>query len=476
MENDVDDVVVKVEGLGKKYSYLTKRANNPGAKAILKSVLGTGRSGEGLGADEFWALRDVSFELRRGEAVGVVGLNGAGKSTLLKVLLGRLSEDEGSYEVMGKVGGLVELGAGFNPEATGLKNIYQNAAFLGYTKSEVEEQLESIIDFAEIGRFINSPTKTYSSGMNVRLGFSIAIHFVPDLVLCDEILSVGDFEFRQKCLHKIKELRATRSFVLVSHSARDISMFCDKAILLHKGHLIMSGHPDTVLKVFSYCNHNASVKEIQERAKKVREKNKLIAKVINRNEEKESEGKKSKEWKSNLGASGRRGEAVDVLDYELDKKNALFNQEYWNKNKIRNVEAYWNLEKVSGRFIYQVGEPFVLKLSFELLQSCQGFRIGLPMFDEVGRMVCGPTSLGSPDVAQELKKGRYEFDVFIDPFPLIEGRFWMTLSICDDPAHLYRKHLTFFDVLNSRLDFGMVKCFSVWESGEIDKEHLVRLS
>ena len=210
------ETIVRVSNLGKKFSYQSKRANNEDAMAIIKSVLGKSKSDNGntLGGDEFWALKNISFELKRGEAVGIVGLNGAGKSTLLKILLGMLDCDEGEYIVSGKAGGLIELGGGFNPEASGLKNIYQNASYLGYSSKEVEEQLESIIEFADIGRFINSPTRTYSSGMNIRLGFAIAIHFIPDLVLCDEILSVGDFEFRQKCLHKIKELRATRSFVL----------------------------------------------------------------------------------------------------------------------------------------------------------------------------------------------------------------------------------------------------------------------
>ncbi|MDA0315706.1 MAG: ATP-binding cassette domain-containing protein [Bacteroidetes bacterium] len=348
------DILVKAKGIGKKYSYQSKRANNEDAMAIIRSVLGKKeqRNDSALGRDEFWALRDISFELKRGEAVGIVGLNGAGKSTLLKVLLGMLECDEGIYEVNGKVGGLIELGAGFNSDVSGLKNIYQNAAYLGYSKKQADEKLEAIIEFADIGRFINSPTKTYSSGMNIRLGFAIAIHFIPDLVLCDEILAVGDFEFRQKCLHKIKELRATRSFVLVSHSARDISMFCDSAILLHKGHLIIQSDPDTVLKVFSYCSNNKTVSEVMERANK----------VLSLGEKKKITNKKvvmpavmpQIKGLGGVRQFSRKNQLLEtVSDYDLEKKNSLFKPEYHDPAACGNTncdrkENYFSLRS-SGR-------------------------------------------------------------------------------------------------------------------------------
>jgi len=371
------ETIVRVSNLGKKFSYQSKRANNEDAMAIIKSVLGKSKSDNGntLGGDEFWALKNISFELKRGEAVGIVGLNGAGKSTLLKILLGMLDCDEGEYIVSGKAGGLIELGGGFNPEASGLKNIYQNASYLGYSSKEVEEQLESIIEFADIGRFINSPTRTYSSRMNIRLGFAIAIHFIPDLVLCDEILSVGDFEFRQKCLHKIKELRATRSFVLVSHSSRDISMFCDKAILLHKGHLILESDPTRVLKVFSYCNHNSSVEEIRQRVGKVsdlEEKKEVIRKSYT-----VAAVMPKVEGLGGVEPFDQKKQFLEVVtDFDAEKKKTLFMPEYVNEEKVDSVEFYWNLEMVSGRYVYMVGEPFVCKIRFRLLEKVTNFPIG----------------------------------------------------------------------------------------------------
>lgn len=470
------ETIVRVSNLGKKFSYQSKRANNEDAMAIIKSVLGKSKSDNGntLGGDEFWALKNISFELKRGEAVGIVGLNGAGKSTLLKILLGMLDCDEGEYIVSGKAGGLIELGGGFNPEASGLKNIYQNASYLGYSSKEVEEQLESIIEFADIGRFINSPTRTYSSRMNIRLGFAIAIHFIPDLVLCDEILSVGDFEFRQKCLHKIKELRATRSFVLVSHSSRDISMFCDKAILLHKGHLILESDPTRVLKVFSYCNHNSSVEEIRQRVGKVsdlEEKKEVIRKSYT-----VAAVMPKVEGLGGVEPFDQKKQFLEVVtDFDAEKKKTLFMPEYVNEEKVDSVEFYWNLEMVSGRYVYMVGEPFVCKIRFRLLEKVTNFRIGLPMFDETGKLVVGTSSHSSGGLPYDMESGIYDYDIFLDPFPMIEGRYWLTVSICDDPAHLFRKHTTYFDVVNSRMEFGLVRTFSMWEKGQIDDRSFEKL-
>jgi lipopolysaccharide transport system ATP-binding protein len=226
-------------------------------------MVGLSPNSEKLRENEFYALRDISFSLRRGEAVGIMGMNGAGKSTLLKVILGRLPLDSGSFSVAGSVGGLVELNAGFHDEMTGIENIYNRARLLGKSDSEVRDRIDGIIDFADIGEFIDSPVKTYSSGMTVRLGFAIAIHFVEDLVLCDEILAVGDFDFRQKCLEKINELRSRKSFVLVSHSTTDISNFCNRAILLHKGEMILEGVPEKVIEAYALCDHHLTAVEVR---------------------------------------------------------------------------------------------------------------------------------------------------------------------------------------------------------------------
>lgn len=200
---------------------------------------------------EFDALRDVSFEVGSGETLGIVGQNGAGKSTLLKILSGVLLPDTGTVEISGKVTGLLELGTGFNPELSGLENIFMNGTFLGMSRDEIEAKKDAIISFAELGEFINEPIKTYSSGMLMRLGFAVAIHADPECFLVDEALSVGDAYFQQKCMRKIQEFKAAGgSIIFVSHDTNAVKTLCDYAILLESGKITMVGKPKEVVDFY----------------------------------------------------------------------------------------------------------------------------------------------------------------------------------------------------------------------------------
>ncbi|WP_254926254.1 ABC transporter ATP-binding protein [Bordetella genomosp. 11] len=197
---------------------------------------------------EFWALRDVSFEIRRGEAVGIIGRNGSGKSTILQIICGTLSPTTGSVETYGRIAALLELGSGFNPEFTGRENVYMNAAVLGLTRAEVDRRFDDILDFAEIGDFIDQPTKNYSSGMQLRLAFAVAINVDPEILVVDEALSVGDERFQRKCFSRIEEIRSRGATILfVSHSGNTIVELCDRAILLDSGDCLVVGEPKTVV-------------------------------------------------------------------------------------------------------------------------------------------------------------------------------------------------------------------------------------
>ena len=192
--------------------------------------------GQKVSWENVWALEDVSFSVGKGEVLGIIGQNGAGKSTILKLISGMLSPDKGKVSVQGRISMLMELGAGFNPEFTGRENIYLNAQIYGVAKEEIEEKIEAIITFADLGRFIDAPLKYYSQGMYARLGFSLAIHVDPDILLVDDILSVGDEEFQYKCAEKIFDLkRDGKTIVVVSHSMHMIEQLCDKVIFLDKG-------------------------------------------------------------------------------------------------------------------------------------------------------------------------------------------------------------------------------------------------
>jgi lipopolysaccharide transport system ATP-binding protein len=188
-----------------------------------------------LRPDEFYAVRDVSFELRRGECLGLIGHNGAGKTTLLKMLNGLIKPDSGKITMRGRVGALIALGAGFNPILTGRENIYINGSVLGLSKKEIDAKIDEIIDFAEIGEFIDSPVQNYSSGMSVRLGFAVASSLNPDVLILDEVLAVGDIGFVVKCLNRVRRLSARAAVILVSHNMQSVSSFCSRVIYMEHG-------------------------------------------------------------------------------------------------------------------------------------------------------------------------------------------------------------------------------------------------
>ncbi|WP_339847497.1 ABC transporter ATP-binding protein [uncultured Dokdonia sp.] len=228
------EVLVKVEGLSKKFSKSLKKSLKYGVYDLVANLRGK-ESSDHLRPEEFWALKDINFEVRRGECLGLIGHNGAGKSTLLKILNGLINPDHGKVTMHGRVGALIELGAGFNPIMTGRENIYNNGAVLGFSKKEIDQKIEEIIDFAEIREFIDMPVQNYSSGMKIRLGFAVAAQMEPDILIIDEVLAVGDLGFVLKCFKQIDTILANTAIIFVSHSMPMISRICTQAILLEKG-------------------------------------------------------------------------------------------------------------------------------------------------------------------------------------------------------------------------------------------------
>jgi len=234
--------VVRAEGVSKRFRLYHER--NQSLKA---TVMRRGRAT----FEDFWALRDVSFDVRPGTTFALVGQNGSGKSTMLKCLAKILRPDEGSVSVDGKVSALLELGAGFHPELSGRENVYLNGAILGLTKREIDRKFDDIVGFAGLDRFIDSPVKNYSSGMYVRLGFSVAINVDPDVLLIDEVLAVGDEEFQRKCLERVSDLRsAGKTIVVVTHSLTTVRSLCDEAIWIEEGEVREAGRADAVADAY----------------------------------------------------------------------------------------------------------------------------------------------------------------------------------------------------------------------------------
>ncbi|MGD1276231.1 MAG: ATP-binding cassette domain-containing protein [Tepidisphaeraceae bacterium] len=236
-----DDVVLSLQGIGKAY-YLYDRPRDRLKQLVL------GRWGRNYG-QEFWALREVSLELRRGQTLGVIGRNGSGKSTLLQIISGVLQPTRGTVRVKGRVAAMLELGSGFNPEYSGRENVLLNGAILGIGRADIEKRYEQIVAFADIGDFIRRPVKTYSTGMYMRLAFAVATSVNPDLLLIDEVLAVGDVFFRQKCYRRLDALRESgTAIVLVSHAMTEVEQFCRRGLLLHYGDVLMEGSAVEVVK------------------------------------------------------------------------------------------------------------------------------------------------------------------------------------------------------------------------------------
>jgi len=261
--------IIEIEGLGKKYQlgahkepYLSIR------DSLVRSVKGIGKKLSRLtthnsqltthnSPEDFWALRDVSFSVQEGEAVGIIGRNGAGKSTLLKILSQITPPTEGKITCRGRIASLLEVGTGFHPELTGRENIYLNGAILGMTRAEIKRKFDEIVAFSEVEKFLDTPVKRYSSGMYVRLAFAVAAHLDPEILVVDEVLAVGDAQFQKKCLGKMGEVaKGGRTVLFVSHNMGAISQLCQSVALLNRGQLLAMGSTEKI--VAEYLAHGSS--------------------------------------------------------------------------------------------------------------------------------------------------------------------------------------------------------------------------
>ncbi len=299
MEKD-NNILVEVTAVSKKFSTSLKRSLWYGFMEVANSMFGIKGKKTVLRKNEFWAVKDISFEVRRGECIGLIGHNGAGKSTLLKMLNGLIRPDEGKITMHGKIGALIELGAGFNPILTGRENVYINGQLLGFTKQQVDQKLNAILEFAEIGDFIDSTVQNYSSGMKVRLGFAIAAQMEPDVLIIDEVLAVGDLGFVLKCFNSLDNIMPNTAVIFVSHNMQQVSRICSGILCMDKGKSIFQGN-DVAKGIDIYYSEFGKIKN----------KNKNIQ--FNRNDEAELIGMKA-------GGNNPENEAIPALNYLEDLK------------------------------------------------------------------------------------------------------------------------------------------------------------
>lgn len=395
----MSEAVIKVTNLSKVYKIYDKPMER------LKESLSISKK---VYHRDHYALNDISFEVRKGETVGIIGTNGSGKSTLLKIITGVLNQTSGSVEVKGKISALLELGAGFNPEYTGIENIYLNGTMMGYSREEIGEKIPFITEFADIGEFINQPVKTYSSGMFARLAFAVAINVEPEILIVDEALSVGDTAFQAKCISRMKQMIKNGTTVLfVTHDIGTIKSFCKECIYLDKGNVKFIGAAEVVADMYLY--------DVRER---MNAENTRLATQMEPEEPKIAlEGKRISKQKKLSDKFNR--------DIEFEKKVELFRQ--GNRDvEVRKVELVGENDDlvISAKF----NQPVRIKLYLYFNKDLE-VAIAYHIRDDKGVELLGSSSRVEEDKLIKGVKGQKVLVEFETKLPLIEGKYNITAVV-----------------------------------------------
>lgn len=412
----MENAAVKVEHVTKIY----KIYDDP--KDRFKEALGIGGKGK-IYAKNHYALKDVSFEVRKGEIVGIVGRNGSGKSTILKILTGVLNQTKGNVEVDGKVSALLELGAGFNMEYTGRRNIYLNATMMHISKTEIEKRIPDILKFADIGEYIDQPVKTYSSGMFVRLAFAVAINVDPDILIVDEALAVGDVRFQLKCMDKFMEfIEAGKTILFVTHDINSVKRFCNRAIWLNQGKLILDGNTDEVTdRYLDFLKSDMPIEQYLEQ---------------------KDEGADPEEFKQDVDVSG-----IDIVKiHELHMMNA----------------AYKEIQEI------QHGQKVILKVSYLVAdESIVNPLLGVAIRRIDNEYICG-INTKLDNVRIPWKKGYNEIELTYSCFNLTGGEYYFDVGIYDQAGIVnidYNTKIMTFFVKMDYIGEGIVILNHKWASG-----------
>lgn len=349
----MSEVILKVENISKKYNLVHQNKSSDGslvgAFALgVKNILSSKKTQT---QEDFWALKDINFELQKGDRLGIIGRNGAGKSTLLKILSRVVKPTTGTIEYSGKMASLLEVGTGFHGDLTGRENIYLNGSILGMTKKEIDSRFDEIVSFSEIEQFLDTPVKRYSSGMYVRLAFSVAAHLDPEILIVDEVLAVGDSVFQKKCIDKMADIaRQGRTILFVSHNFATISALCDKAILLERGKLTHQGSVMEVFNEYSLSTKIDAKKFDLEGLERFEHKQDLIFKQIEFDEIPAPFGKKIRfglKLKSKV-----KGKVFTDLDFGINFCDKFHNTVYHVSNRF--INANFTHESDESEYIFEI--------------------------------------------------------------------------------------------------------------------------
>jgi lipopolysaccharide transport system ATP-binding protein len=398
-------------------------------KARLKQALFGGRRKY---YQDFWALRNVDFEIRQGESVGIVGRNGSGKSTLLQMICGTLTPTEGSVSTSGTVAALLELGSGFNPEFTGIENIYLNASLLGLSKQKTESRIEDIKAFADIGDFINQPVKTYSSGMLVRLGFAVMAHVEPAILIVDEALSVGDAVFGQRCMRFIRKFTEKGTLLFVSHDLNSVSSLCERALWIESGNLRIDGTNATVITAYTkYCLQSSAEESIE---LKVDSESRMGVHADNERTNMPNDKKKQPFIKG--------AQQAELANKRVAKRLKTHNipafvEENWNTDHdygnmhAQILEAYLNNNMNEKTSAPVCGESVLVSIVAQCNQDVDNFMAGFILRDHCGLTILGENNIRHGQVnmkAGEIIRIGFEFKM---PF-LKSGTYSLSVGISEN--------------------------------------------
>lgn len=386
--------------------------------------------------EERWVLKGIDLDIEKGQAVGLIGENGSGKSTLLKLFTRIIYPNKGSIEMKGKVASLLELGAGFHPDMTGRENIYTNASIFGLTKEEIDEKLDDIITFSELEEYIDNPVRTYSSGMYMRLAFSVAINVQADILLIDEILAVGDLNFQKKCFNKLKELkRAGTTIVIVSHDLNSIENICDMAVWLNKGKLMAQGDTKQVIdRYMQYMNRKQEAR-------------------LRREHEMEEERK------------GKAVEKVEIQSLEDDTQEESWDEDSkrWGSRDVEIVSVTMLDEQGRKKHSVEWGEKVTIRIDYMHHRKAEKYVFGIGIFNQDGIHCYGTnTYIDGIEIESINDQGSVEF--VIDKMSLVEGKYYLDVAVHaeDGRAYDYLRGAYEFVVVSSIKDVGIARLEHEW--------------
>ena len=428
-----EEIAIRINDVSKLYKLYDKPTDR------LKESLGLSKQKK---YKEHYALRNVSFDVKKGECVGIIGTNGAGKSTILKIITGVLNQTAGEVQINGRISALLELGAGFNMEYTGIENVYLNGTMIGFTREEIDAKMDEILEFADIGDFVNQPVKTYSSGMFVRLAFAVAINIDPEILIVDEALSVGDVFFQLKCFKKFEEFKKNgKTILFVSHDLSSIEKYCDKAILLDHGKNIAEGIPIDIINKYKKIMTGMTAEEVEEQEKRKNELhdsfeegestladdcNEVVQSDIRSEDEQIENG--GKPWKDSL-----------TLNPNLDEYGDM-------KAKLIDVGVFDEFGNLTTTIVK--GTSFTLRSKIEFMDDVVDPIFTYTLKTVKGQDITGTNTMFEKKSVELAKKGEVYIASFNQEMNLQGGEYLLSMSCTSFVDGELVAHDRMYDVLN----------------------------